>query len=80
VYLLRGHGTGRWTFDPGTGLPRTGLAATSGVAFADVTGDGRLDVAAASGLIVETVLDGPRAPDVPARLLIWCAVEPDESD
>lgn len=72
VFALRGDGTGQWDYDAGSGLPETGLSATTGIALADLNGDGLLEVAAGSGLIVETV-PGSKAPIIPTRLLVWCA-------
>ena len=75
VFALRGNGAGEWTYIAHCGLPDTGLAATSGVALVDVDRDGLLDLAAASGLIVETA-PGPQEPILPTRMLVWCAQRP----
>ncbi len=74
VFLLLGDGTGggAWKFLEHSGLPVTGLAAMAGIGLADINNDGYLDVAAGSGLIVETVPNGPRRPALPVRLLMWC--------
>lgn len=72
VFLLLGDGAGGWNYVPNSGLPSTGLAATSGIALADVDGDGVLDVTAASGLIVETAA-GLQEPAIAARVLVWCS-------
>ncbi|MFQ5491866.1 MAG: FG-GAP repeat domain-containing protein [Phycisphaerae bacterium] len=70
VFLLMGLGDGKWRYVANSGLPSTGLLATPGVAVGDVDGDGSLDVAASSGLIVETV-PGANAPSIPQRVLVW---------
>ncbi len=75
VYFLHGDGAGNWDFVSNSGLPTTGLAATTGIALGDVNGDGLLDIAAGSGLIVETT-PGRHRPILPARLLVWCASPP----
>ncbi len=72
VFLLLGDGKGQYRFASESGLPTTGLAATAGVTLGDINGDGALDVAAGSGLIVETA-EGPTEPSIPERLLVWCA-------
>lgn len=77
VFLLKGDSAGGWHYISDCGLPDTGLAATAGVTLADVNGDGRLDVAAASGLIVETVA-GQTGPAIACRLPIWCSRAPDK--
>ena len=77
VYSLQGDGSGNWRYIPNSGLPTTGLAATTGVALGDLNGDGLLDVAACSGLIVETV-PGTTEPAIAARLLVWCGQGPEE--
>jgi hypothetical protein len=74
VYALFGDGTGAMRYSDKTGLPATGLAATDGLAALDVNGDGYPDIAAGSGLIVETVPGGPTEPIIPNRLIAWCAV------
>lgn len=74
VFLLAGDGGGRWRYVPDSGLPNTGLAATAGIDLADINGDGRLDVVAGSGLIVESA-PGPIAPAIPQRLPVWCSVQ-----
>jgi hypothetical protein len=71
VFALRGDGVGGWKYVAGSGLPETGLAATPGLALGDVNGDGAPDVAASSGLIVETGADGFTQPTIPFRLLVW---------
>ncbi len=70
VFALKGDGKGNWSFLKNSGLPETGLSAVTGVDIADINGDGSLDVALASGLIVETV-PGPKQPAIPQRLLVW---------
>jgi hypothetical protein len=72
VFALYGDGGGQWRFDPDSGLPTTGMAASAGVALKDIDGNGLLDVAVASGLIVETA-PGPTEPAIPQRLMVWCA-------
>jgi hypothetical protein len=71
VFALLGDGKGGFRFIPDSGLPTTGLAATTGIGIADVTGDGVVDVAAGSGLIVETTDDGPKDSSIPQHLLVW---------
>ncbi|MCP4591282.1 MAG: VCBS repeat-containing protein [bacterium] len=73
VFPLLGDGQGQWTYIANSNLPETGLATTMGVALGDVNGDGLLDVAAASGLTVETVPGPPNKPAYPWHLLVWCA-------
>ncbi|MBU0718087.1 MAG: VCBS repeat-containing protein [Planctomycetes bacterium] len=75
VFWLRGDGAAGWDYVRGSGLPDTGLSSTTGVALADVNGDGMLDIAAGSGLIVETV-PGRTEPIIPQRLLLWCNIPP----
>lgn len=75
VFALHGNGCGAWRYVPNSGLPTTGLAATTGVTLGDLNADGLLDVAACSGLIVETT-SGAKEPVVPTRLLVWCAQGP----
>ena len=73
VYALLGDGTGQnWKYLENCGLPATGLAAMSGVGLADINADGTLDVAACSGLIVETSPTGAQEPALPYNILIWC--------
>ena len=48
------------------GLPTTGLALTTGVGIADVNGDGMADIAACSGLKVETAARQKRS-NAPVR-------------
>jgi len=72
VFALRGDGRGDWTYLDDSGLPSTGLAAMSGVGLHDVNADGTLDIAACSGLVVESVTDGRRKPSLPFNLLMWC--------
>lgn len=72
VYALRGDGRGQFKFMHRSGLPETGLSATVGIGLADFNNDGTLDVAAGSGLTVESSPDGPREPTIPQRLLVWC--------
>jgi hypothetical protein len=73
VFLLLGNGAGGWTYVPGSGLASTGLLATSGVELGDVNGDGVLDVAASSGLMVETA-PGEQQPAIAQRMLVWCSI------
>jgi len=73
VFLLVGDGRGNWSFVSSSGLPATGLASTAGVDLADINGDGKLDVVAGSGLIVETA-PGPTEPVIPERLPVWCSM------
>jgi len=70
VFPLFGDGTGRFRHLTGSGLPDTGLAATTGVVIADIDGDGVPDIATGSGLAVETA-PGPTEPSIPQRLLVW---------
>lgn len=72
VFALLGDGRGGFRYWENSGLPGTGLMATTGVALADVNQDGVLDVAAASGLIVETAT-GRTEPIVPERMIVWCS-------
>lgn len=72
VFALRGDGDGNWEYLEHCGLPGTGLGAMAGAGLHDVNGDGTLDIAACSGLIVETVTEGRRKPIVPFNLLLWC--------
>jgi hypothetical protein len=72
VYWLRGDSTGQWEFVSNSGLPKTGLAATSGVVIGDVNDDDVADIAACSGLIVETGgSDSQREADIPEHMLFW---------
>lgn len=71
VFALYGDGAGHWSYAADSGLPETGLAFTAGVALADLNMDGRVDVVAAGGLIVETA-PGPTEPVIPQRLTVWC--------
>lgn len=75
VFLLLGDGAGGFRFVEDCRLPATGLLATPGVAIADVNGDGIPDIAAGSGLTVESS-GKPPTPDLEPRLLIWCTKEP----
>jgi hypothetical protein len=74
VYWLRGDGRGAWRFERECGLPTTGLAATSGVVIGDVTGDDVPDVAACSGLIVESGNEAGRKADIAEHMLVWIGV------
>ncbi len=71
VFLLLGDGSAQWTHVHESGLPKTGLAFTWGLATSDVNGDGTLDVAAGSGGIVATA-PGPKEPTIATRLPVWC--------
>jgi len=71
LFLLLNDGTGRWTWQRGTGLPETGLAQVAGIAFGDMTGDGVPDLAVGGGLTVETGSDGPALPVVSQHLQVW---------
>ncbi|MCG3127528.1 MAG: hypothetical protein CHACPFDD_02390 [Phycisphaerae bacterium] len=70
VSLLRGDGSGGWTYVPNTGLPSTGMALNWGCAVADVNNDGVADVAVASGGITATV-PNMREPNPVERLAVW---------
>jgi hypothetical protein len=72
VFWLRGDGRGRWDFVRNSGLPISGLAAMSGVVIGDVNDDDVPDIAACSGLIVESVSAGSaRSPEIPEHMLVW---------
>jgi hypothetical protein len=73
VYALFGDGNGGMRYSADTGLPATGLAATDGIAVADFNHDNYPDVAAGSGLIVETVPGAATDPVIAPRLITWCA-------
>jgi hypothetical protein len=73
VYALFGDGAGAMRYSADTGLPATGLAATDGIAVADFNKDGYADVAAGSGLIVETVPGAATEPSLAPKLIAWCA-------
>ena len=73
VFLLHGDGKGNFQYVANSGLPDTGLATTVGLALADVNNDGTLDIAAGSGLIVETNPRGPKAPSIESKLIMWCS-------
>jgi hypothetical protein len=75
VFALRGDGTGggAWDYLAHSGLPETGLGGMAGVGLADINNDGWLDVAACTGLIVESVPNAPRKPTLPFNLLMWCS-------
>ncbi|MCP3905541.1 MAG: VCBS repeat-containing protein [Planctomycetes bacterium] len=77
VFALKGDGTGGWKYQNGSGLPDTGLLATPGVTIGDVDGDSILDVAACSGLLVETG-PGMGQPEIGQRVIVWLttAVKP----
>ena len=49
LFLFTGDGQGHWTFQPDNGLPRAGLALPYGMALADLTSDGRLDIVVVHG-------------------------------
>jgi VCBS repeat protein len=49
LFLFTGDGQGHWTFQPDSGLPREGLALPYGIALADLTSDGRLDIVVVHG-------------------------------
>ena len=75
VHLLLGTPHGGWKpLGKTCGLPPTGLAMTPGVELADVNGDDVLDVAACSGLIVEST-SGPKPkrtePILEPHLIVW---------
>ena len=70
VFALLNQGASGWLNLANCGLPSTGLAAMGGVAIADLDKDGTPDIAAGSGLIVETT-SGPSQPVVSQRLLVW---------
>lgn len=70
VFLLRGDGAGGWEHVEECGLPETGLAATVGIDLADFDGDDLLDIAACSGLIVESA-PGRKEPVLASRVLVW---------
>ncbi len=70
VFALLGDGSGHWTYVSESGLPETGLSAMGGVVIADFNGDAMPDIAAASGLLVETTA-GPSQPSIPQRMLVW---------
>jgi len=73
VFTLFGDGTGAMRYSSDSGLPTTGLAATDGMAAADLNQDGYPDVIAGSGLIVETVPGGATQAILPEHLIAWCA-------
>ncbi|HRX84595.1 MAG TPA: VCBS repeat-containing protein [Phycisphaerae bacterium] len=75
VFALKGDGTGRFEYVPNSGLPTTGLAACAGVTIADIDEDGLMDVAAGSGLVVETTPNA-KGPVIPQRLLEWRGTGP----
>ncbi|MCO6438899.1 MAG: VCBS repeat-containing protein [Phycisphaerae bacterium] len=72
IFALLGDGKGGFRFWENSGLPSTGLAASTGVTIGDVNQDGVPDIALASGLIVETGT-GRSEPIVPERMLVWCS-------
>ena len=72
VFALHGDGKGGFRYVPNSGLPTTGLAFTWGITVGDINGDGLADVAAGSGLLVESTSQGPTEPSIPQRLLVWC--------
>ena len=49
LFLFTGDGQGHWTFHPDSGFPRAGLALPYGMALADLTADGRLDLVVVHG-------------------------------
>jgi hypothetical protein len=70
VYLLKGDGTGKFEYIGNSGLPPSGLLAMGGVTIGDLNSDGVPDVAAGTGLQVESV-PNPPAPVLPENLLVW---------
>jgi hypothetical protein len=62
-----------FTFVENSGLPSTGLATTSGLALADLNGDGLPDALAGSGLIVESSdrPDALKSPVIAERIIVW---------
>jgi hypothetical protein len=70
VFALKGNGKGQWLYQNGSGLPDTGLLATPGVTIGDMDADGVLDVAACSGLLVETG-PGLSQPTIGPRVMVW---------
>ncbi|MCB9850765.1 MAG: VCBS repeat-containing protein [Phycisphaerales bacterium] len=77
VFPLLGDGAGSFKYVDNSGLPNTGLSSTAGVTIADIDGDGIADIAAGSGLLVETA-GGMDAPSIPQRLLVWRGTGPAE--
>ncbi len=71
VFLLLGDGTGAFRYVENCRLPATGLFATPAVSIGDINGDGLPDIAAGSGLTVESS-GKPLIPAIEQRLLIWC--------
>lgn len=71
VFALYNDGTGKMRFAEPSGFPSTGLAAFAGATLFDFTGNGLLDVAIGSGLIVESA-PGPTEPILAPRLIVWC--------
>jgi hypothetical protein len=70
VFALHGTPDGSWQFVSNSGLPSTGLGKTTGVAIGDINGDGVADIAACSGLKIESV-PGPRKPVIAAHMMVW---------
>lgn len=75
VFLLRGDGTGAWTWEADSDLPTTGLPFTWGLALGDVNGDSVLDLAAGSGGSVATNVERS-TPALHAGVLLWCTQLP----
>ena len=71
-----GDGQGGLRFVRDSGLPSTGMSAIAGVSITDFDRDGIADVAAGSGLMVETGQGGRTDQIIPQRLLVWRGVGP----
>jgi hypothetical protein len=76
LFALLGDGQGGFRYVRDSGLPATGMSAIAGVSITDFDRDGIADVAAGSGLMVETGQGGRTDQIIPQRLLVWRGVGP----
>jgi hypothetical protein len=72
IFVLSGDGKGGWTEEQGTGLPAMDLSFTWGTSLSDVDGDGRLDVAVATGGTIAGKAEKPQQEKSSLPLLqVW---------